>query len=175
MPIALLCLVTPAHEARSALIIAGSSSGQPGNQITLSIQLDVPFSVDIDNLNLILEFDSVVLQGLDAATGALLPAGSTALNPAKGTGSTSFDLTQSGIGPGVLAQWTFEIDSGASAHTRTSVRARLLTWIVDDMPTGDLPSEPFIISIVPEPSLWALLLGGLALIALMRGRQGRLY
>jgi hypothetical protein len=169
MPAALLCLWAFAHEARSALIISGPSSGAPGDQITLSIQLDVPFSVDIDDLNLILEFDAGVLHGLTAAIGALLPAGSTTPNAANGTLSASFDLTRSGIGPGVLTQWTFGIDPGAAAHTQTSVRARLLTSIIDDMPTGELPSEPLVITIVPEPSLWALLLGGVALLGLVRG------
>jgi len=33
------------------------------------------------------------------------------------------------------------------------------------MPTGDLPGQPFTLSIVPEPSLSLLLVAGLALIA----------
>jgi hypothetical protein len=172
--VALMCTGTAVHEAHSALLISGPAAGAPGDDLTFSVTLDAPLTgIDIDDLTLTLDFDSNVLSGHDATQGALVAGALFTPNSASGSAVASFLATQTGLGPGVLATWKFKIDPGAHLGSQTTITPSLRTTVIDNQPTGDLPGQPFTLSIVPEPSLSLLLIAGLALIASAQRVQRR--
>jgi hypothetical protein len=163
------CLASWAYQADAALLVSGPHSAAAGQEITLSIELDAALTgVNIDELNLFLEFDPAVLKTPTAEPGVLIAGSSFTANPGAGTAVASFLATLTDLGPGVLARWTFKLDDGGVRLDATSVRARLETFIIDSQSTATLASNVLTIRIIPEPALYALVLFGLAALVVRR-------
>lgn len=169
-----LALLVAAGSARAALIVSGPSSGVPGGTITLDIRLDGPFAASIDELELRVEFDGSVLEGVDTGRppGSALESASVVANAGSGLAGASFVDQLAAIGPGALLTWTFHIAEGASVPSTTLVRARIDTFEIDAVPTGSLQSDFKSIAIVPEPATWLMVLAGLGAAVIGAGRRG---
>lgn len=170
-----LLLATASASVHAALVIDGTFAAPPGGMVTLTLGLDAALSADIDELRLRIEFDPAVLHPQSAASGSLLSGSLFLPDVDSGIATASFLATLATLGPGDLASWTFEVDPAAVPATRTSVRAFLDTFVIDDVPTAGLSSAEYSITAVPEPSSGMLITIGLcALGALARWRSPRL-
>jgi len=171
--VALACGLALPLRSNAAVSIVGPTSAAPGETISLAIDLGTALEAGIDELSLQLSFDPAVLSGQDAAAGPLLVSGSFVPNAATGAATHSFLSTLAALGPGTLATWTFQISPSAIPQTTTVVGATLTTFVIDDELTAELSSAPFTITVVPEPSVWASLLIGIATLGALRRRQVR--
>ena len=171
--IALACTLALPFRTNAAVSIVGPTSAAPGETISLAIDLGSALEAGIDELTLDLSFDPSVVTGLDANAGPLLASGSFVPNAAAGSATHSFLSTLATLGPGTLATWTVRIDPSALPQTTTIVGATLRTFVIDNELTAELASAPFTITVVPEPSVWASLVLGLATLGALRMRRGR--
>jgi hypothetical protein len=162
--VALACALISPLRAYAALVINGPAFGVPGGALTLDIGLDAALTAGIDELTLVVQFDSGVLTGQNAVAGPLLTSGSFGANAPAGSATHSFLTTLSSVGPGVISSWTFMIDPAALPQT-TVVQATLNTFLIDSEQTANLVSELFSIQVQAVPLPSALLLLGSAFLA----------
>jgi hypothetical protein len=168
---ALASALTLPLRSNAAVSISGPTSAAPGETISLAIDLGTALEAGIDELSLQLSFDATVLSGQEAAAGPVLASGSFVPNASTGAATHSFLSTLATLGPGTLATWTFQISPSAIPQTTTVIGATLMTFVIDDVLTAEMSSAPFTITVVPEPSVWASLLAGIAALGALRRRQ----
>ena len=150
--------------SQAALVVDGPIEALPGELVTLSIGLDAALAADIDELQLLLEFDPAVLHPQAAASGSLLAGALVLADADTGTAIASFLATLTTLGPGELATWTFRIDPTVTPFTQMSVRARLDTFVIDSIPTASLSSVAHVITAIPEPASSAMMMLGVCLL-----------
>lgn len=163
--VAMACALVFPLRAYAALVVSGPALGVPGGTLSLDIGLDAALAANIDELSLVVQFDSDVLIGQNAVAGPLLAIGSFGANAPAGSATHSFLTTLSSLGPGVVATWNFVIDPAALSQT-TVVQATLKTFLIDNELTANLVSEPLTIQVQAVPLPAALPLLGSAFLAL---------